>query len=92
MHTRYEEEEYFYLINLFKDDEMVPDWDDEQIDENELMNLIVKKRKNSIPDIFKKYNSINTPKRKRASPEEQVTTKLRRMTIAGDSSPSLKWA
>ena len=92
VHTQEEDEESFYLDNLFKEDELVADSDDEQIEETELMNLIARKRKNSLPEIFKKENSIkiNSPKRKRESPEEQVTTKLRRMTIAGDSSPSLR--
>ena len=60
------------------------------MNEGELQELIENKTKNSLYDLFLKNNnySTGTPKRKH-SPEEETSIKLRRMTIS-DSSPSLR--
>ena len=61
------------------------------IDQVELEELIIQKRKNKLYELFLKENKLPsvTSKRKH-SPEEVVSTKLRRMTLASDSSPRLR--
>ena len=63
---------------------------EEDVNEGELQKLIESKTKNSLYDLFLKNNnySTGTPKRKH-SPEEETSIKLRRLTIS-DSSPSLR--
>ena len=45
-----------------------------------------------MPDIFKQEHNVklSTPKRKRDSPEDHITTKLRRMTVGDEGSPTLR--
>ena len=92
--NQFEDDNCFGLVRIFKEEEVVKHWEEEQIDEEVLVQLIERKRRNSLPEIFKKDNDIklpSTPKRKRDSPEAQITNKLRRMTIAAiDNSPWLR--
>ena len=88
-----EDDDDFGLVSLFKEEEVGTFWDEVQIDEEVLVKLIERKRRNSLPEIFIKDNDmkLSTPKRKRESPEAQITNKLRRMTIAAiDNSPRLR--
>ena len=53
----------------------------------EIEQVVVRKKRNMLYDIFKKDN--NSGKRK-LSPEEETVQKFRRMTVSNDTSPVLK--
>ena len=81
-------EEYFsqalsWLFELFQDP-----FGEDGIKQDDLVEVITFKKKNKLFEAFKQDN-LYTPKRKR-SPEEEVTKKMRRMTIAEDASPALR--
>ena len=64
---------------------------EDEINQAVLEDLIIRKKKNSLYELFLKENKLptTTPKRKH-TPEEVISTKMRRMTLATDSSPSLR--
>ena len=64
---------------------------EDEINQAVLDDLIKRKRKNSLYELFLKENKLPTPGPKRKhSPGEVLSSKMRRMTLATDSSPSLR--
>ena len=92
VHNWFDLDEDYYLNVLFGEKMLQDEFQEESFDENELQDLICRKRRNSLPDIFKLEHSVklSTPKRKRNSPDDHITVKLRRMTVGDDGSPSLR--
>ena len=80
-----EDEESYYLEWLFEEKNDL--FNEEQLDPVEIEQVVVRKKRNMLYDIFKKDN--NSGKRK-LSPEEETVQKFRRMTISNDTSPVLK--
>ena len=73
------------LVRLFSLQEDY--FNEQEVDQVDLEQRITTKRKNSLYSIFRKPG-LSTPKRKH-SPEEDTTQKMRRMTIS-DCSPNLR--
>ena len=92
VHSWLDMDEAYYLNVLFGDQTLQNEFQEESFDENELHDLICRKRRNSLPDIFKLEHSmkLSTPKGKRDSPDDRITVKLRRMTVGDNGSSSLR--
>ena len=79
--------EDMHLDTLFLEDH----FNEETVNQQLLIDIIEEKKRNKLPEILKLDGLIlnNSQKRKR-SPEDIITKKLRRMTYTGDASPRLK--
>jgi len=65
-------------------------FEDDNIDHRQLEDLVQFRKENKLYSIFlKEPKLVPTPKRK-LSPQEQTVHKLRRMTIAAETSPTLR--
>ena len=78
----------FSLEDLFE--EKIDLFNEDEIDKDKLKVLIDNLKRNKLYDLFKK-ECLNKPLvKRRRSPGEETTAKLRRLSISSGSSPSLR--
>ena len=75
------------MEELFRQD--VDPFDEQDINQNALMEVIRRKKRNTLYTLFKKDCSFSVEKRKR-SPEDETVNKMRRMTLGEVDSFSFK--